>query len=610
MRLCTLFMIFFVPTLLLCESVLSYGEDAVSGDGSISPESCSVRESNGTDWKRCSRKPKESYSVTPATSGNSEKGTKKSEDPGTKEQPPNGTSLPYPTVRFCGVERDNGEVADNSSTRLKRYIRQGSIWRKTNLKWTLRTPSVRPGLPSDVIRQQLTAAMNLWQQESMLVFEEVSPHSSNIDIFVDFLKGDHGDDNSFDGRGGTLAHAYYPGPGIGGDIHFDDAENFVPHEKVVEYVSTSLLVTAAHELGHSLGLSHSDVDKALMSPIYQTFPVNFNKLPDDDRRGIVSLYGKPEVPESTERYTLPPWTPPLIKTTTTPKPVTPPSRPQPDTPPPPRPPKPHVPTTTTRRPPKPTRPPVVPEESCRSGQPRQGVPDMCNTDFDSVTVFRQEIFFFKGKHYWRISRKGRLYEQGAPHLLHKFFVGLPREIDRVDAAYETKASNLVLISGTRYYELDGGLRLVKSDMLLSLGVNATRLNAAMTWGYNGRVYLFSNDSYWRLGYDYQAELDYPRDAGVWRRLPENYTGALTFRAKTYFFGGKMFWTFNASGMRLEDPLSIGPYWFGCPNRRVESRIPCLTSSAHFNHWPSQLGPYHTLLVALFYQLFQECFKFA
>ncbi|XP_064083501.1 matrix metalloproteinase-2-like isoform X1 [Macrobrachium nipponense] len=606
MGLRTLLIIFFISILLLCESILSYGGDGVGVDDLFSPESCQVNESNETNWKGCSSKPEESFSVTPITPENSEKGTERLEEPRTKEQHPNGTSHPYPTVRFCGVERDNGEVAINSSSRLKRYIRQGSIWRKTNLKWTLRTPSLRPGLPSDVVRQQLIAAMNLWQQESTLVFEEVSPQSSNIDIFVDFRKGDHGDDNSFDGRGGTLAHAYYPGPGIGGDIHFDDAENFVSHEKVVEYVSTSLLVTAAHELGHSLGLSHSDVDKALMSPIYQTFPVNFNKLPDDDRRGIQSLYGRPEVPESTERYTFPPRTTPFLKTTTTTlKPVIPSSRPQPGTRPPPRPPKPHVPSTTTRRPPKPTRPPVIPEASCKSGQPRQGVPDMCNTDFDAVTVFRQEIFFFKGKHYWRISRKGRLYEQGAPHLIHKFFVGLPQEIDRVDAAYETKASNIVLISGTRYYELDGGLRLAKSDVLLSLGVNATRLNAAMTWGYNGRVYLFSYDSYWRLGYDYQAELDYPRDSGVWRRLPENYTGALTFRAKTYFFSGKMFWTFNASGMNLEDPLSIGPYWFGCPNRRVESRILCLTSSAPYNQWSSQLGLYHTLLVAVIYQLFQE-----
>ena len=55
-------------------------------------------------------------------------------------------------------------------------------------------------------------------------------------------------------------------------------------------MNTSLLYTLAHEFGHFLGLSHSRVPGALMTPLYQSLAVSQNPLSDDDTAAICATF--------------------------------------------------------------------------------------------------------------------------------------------------------------------------------------------------------------------------------------------------------------------------------------------------------------------------------
>uniref|UniRef100_A0A3B5L8C8 Peptidase metallopeptidase domain-containing protein n=1 Tax=Xiphophorus couchianus TaxID=32473 RepID=A0A3B5L8C8_9TELE len=78
-------------------------------------------------------------------------------------------------------------------------------------------------LGRDTVRALMYYALKVWSDIAPLNFHEVA--GSDADIQIDFTKADHNDGYPFDGPGGTVAHAFFPGERFtAGDTHFDDDE--------------------------------------------------------------------------------------------------------------------------------------------------------------------------------------------------------------------------------------------------------------------------------------------------------------------------------------------------------------------------------------------------
>ncbi|XP_040590694.1 matrilysin [Mesocricetus auratus] len=157
-------------------------------------------------------------------------------------------------------------------------------WHSRNV--TYRIVSYTTDLPKPVVDRIVEKALRMWSEHIPLNFIRV--RWGTADIMIDFARGDHGDSFPFDGPGNTLGHAFAPGPGLGGDAHFDNDEYWTDGTDT----GVNFLRAATHEFGHSLGLGHSSVPSAVMYPTYEKGNPQDFRLTEDDIEGIQKLYGK------------------------------------------------------------------------------------------------------------------------------------------------------------------------------------------------------------------------------------------------------------------------------------------------------------------------------
>lgn len=86
-------------------------------------------------------------------------------------------------------------------------------------------------LPKDQVDTLLFKAFQAWSDVTPLNFHQLREDNPGAtaggDIKVSFARLLHDDGYPFDGQGGTLAHAFFPGDqDVSGDTHFDDHETW------------------------------------------------------------------------------------------------------------------------------------------------------------------------------------------------------------------------------------------------------------------------------------------------------------------------------------------------------------------------------------------------
>ncbi|XP_059670233.1 metalloendoproteinase 3-MMP-like [Cornus florida] len=188
----------------------------------------------------------------------------------------------------CGVADVVNNATNMKHPRLFNMVAQYSFFpgkprwpaSKTRLTYSFQSSAQVVGLQE--LRSVCSRAFKKWQDVSRFTFVE-APQGADGDIVIGFHRGNHGDGYPFDGPGRTFAHAFAPTRGW---FHYDADENWSSNPNMNQVDLESL---AVHEIGHVLGLGHSEDLNAIMYA-YFSYGTIKRDLNANDIEGIRVLY--------------------------------------------------------------------------------------------------------------------------------------------------------------------------------------------------------------------------------------------------------------------------------------------------------------------------------
>ncbi|MFE1871807.1 matrixin family metalloprotease, partial [Streptomyces sp. NPDC059496] len=179
--------------------------------------------------------------------------------------------------RFCTV---SDAVDEHGGLRPLAYGAPGGSWLRTALTFSINPNNAGSLQPGDV-GLAISAALRAWQTASGFLFS-FQPVPAGGDIQVSF--GDSGLNPKFGKAGGVAGSGGYPETPQSGQVHFDSKEL---------WTRDLLTSVAIHEIGHALGLSHSNNPKSVMYP----YSPPALMVDAESRDALKNLYGwSPQVP--------------------------------------------------------------------------------------------------------------------------------------------------------------------------------------------------------------------------------------------------------------------------------------------------------------------------
>jgi Matrixin len=174
--------------------------------------------------------------------------------------------------RFCGVPDQGGGIGPLT------FGSPGGRWTRGVLKVSINATgctfnNLPPPAASTNAVAVIMGAFGQWQAATNFFSLSFVPPGTGEDIRVIF--GGASVDSRFGRPGGVLASAGYPQQG---NLQFDSSETWNPD---------NLLGTALHEIGHLLGLSHSNTPGGTMYP----YANNSATIDAESRNAIFTMYG-------------------------------------------------------------------------------------------------------------------------------------------------------------------------------------------------------------------------------------------------------------------------------------------------------------------------------